>query len=181
MGRLSQFSFLALTCCLLTAGCRVVPDEYPGLPIPPPPPATADSTQVPNDSAHWRHYDLGRGAFETPSPGHFEFESDGVHGYNSSPGFGSILSTAETYALDNREIRVTWMCNDAGNSSDFALALADSSGLLYDPANSQPLYTDLNKLSTRSAYSGGTEVRNNVWYFSSIRSNGGQYTVSTYY
>ena len=167
-------------------GCRVEEDEYPEVILPapaPPPPAPVttptDTSQVLNDTAHWRHFDLGRRAFESPAPGRFEFGSDGVRGYNSTPNFGSFLATAYAYDLANREIRVTWMCNDGGATSDFALALADSSGELYDPGSNQPRFRDLNKLSTRSSYGGSTVVLNNVWYFSIIRCTGNQYTVNT--
>lgn len=184
MGRFYPISLLVLLAATLgMSACRVVEDDLPQVqqpaPTPPPAPATAnptDSTEVPIDSSHWRHFNLRSRSFEAPAPGRFEFGSNGVEGYNDAAGYGSILATTFHYSLNNRTIRLIWRCYDGGTLSHYAVALADSSGLLFDNA---ARFTDLTNMATRTAYGSTALIWNNTWYYTTLTTQNGQYTLST--
>ncbi|RYY89827.1 MAG: hypothetical protein EOO15_05045 [Chitinophagaceae bacterium] len=189
MGSLYYFFFRVLplsaaTMCVL-AGCRVEEDEYPEIqlppsppPPPPPPVVIGDSSRVALDTAHWSHYNLRTRSYSPPGAGVFEFTPDGVQSFNDAAGFGSVLATAYSYSLTNRDIRIIWRCYDGGASSPFRIALADSSGYIFDPGNSSR-FRDLNNLSTRTAYGGATVILNNSWYYTTLTTTGNSYTIST--
>ncbi|RYY89826.1 MAG: hypothetical protein EOO15_05040 [Chitinophagaceae bacterium] len=171
---------LALSACaalvLTLAACHHNDDD-----VAPQPPVTSpvDSSSIAIDTAHWTFFGAQTVAYSAPVPGKFEFTAEGVKGRGETNRYGCFLLTNYAYDLNNRTIKMSWKPQDGGDFCAYVFSFADTTGTIYNPIGNIRLFEDLNNLTTRNAIPNSVVIQSGVWYYTTITTSNGTYTLTT--
>jgi nuclear transport factor 2 (NTF2) superfamily protein len=170
----SMFALLTAAAILTLSSCH-----HGDAPNVPPVTTPVDSTTIAIDTAHWTYFGVNSMTYAAPTLGKFEFLADGVKATAESYRLGAFLLTNYAYNLNNRTIKVAWKGRDGGSFCGYVFSFADTTGVIYNASTNDRHFEDVNLLSTRSVESGSVVIAENTWYYTTIVTGNGTYTLST--
>ncbi|RYZ18338.1 MAG: hypothetical protein EOO16_22720 [Chitinophagaceae bacterium] len=175
----ARFCFTALfggTSLLLSLAACQPHDHTPPQPVVTTP---VDSSSVAMDTAHWTYFGVQSVAYVAPTAGKFEYTSEGVKATAENYRLGAFLLTRLPYTLTYRTIKVAWKPRDGGSFCNYMFSFADSTGTIYEPVTDLRNFEDLNNLSTRNVVGNSVVISSDLWYYTTIVTGNGTYTLST--